>query len=170
MNIRNTFLAELKRKNKFLFGAIIAYGCICLTTALWGWQTTPFYIWAMYSVPVHKDTAYTIPELYADGKVIDNPHAFRDFHRMMFYYSVRHYMLLKDGSYNPKYTSFQNKPELLNKVRPAREQINDYTRWLKAYYNSQGRNYDSIKIYETTIKYLPDGHVIKTGQKLLSEG
>lgn len=169
MDIRKTFLAELKRKNKFLFSAIIIYGSICFITALWGWQTTPFYLWAMYSAPAHQEACYTIPELYADGQPIDDPHTYMDFHRMAFYYTVRHYILLKEDNYNPKYASLQNKPALLNKIRPTQTEIDHYAQWLKSYYNSIGRHYNSVQIFETTIRYLPDGRIQKTGQKLLSE-
>lgn len=178
MNGRKNFLAELKQKNKLLFSAIIIYLSINFATSIWGWQTTPFYIWAMYSIPLQPQQQYELAEVYCDGQLHTDPHTYNDYKRMMADYSLRHYMVLADSNHRIQdYRSFKKLfalaggdfNRLIYRIHPSKAAIGRYPAWLKSYLSQQaGKPIGSLQIYCVTLQYGSDGRPFIVDRKLLA--
>lgn len=178
MNGRNNFLKEVRQKNKLLFTAIIIYLGINFATSIWGWQTTPFYIWAMYSIPLQSQQQYHIAAVYCDGNLYADPHTYNDYKHMMTVYSLRHYVELKDSSHHIQdYRSFKKLfalagcdfNRLIYRINSNQEAINRYPAWLKSYLSKQsGKPIHSLEIYDLTLQYGAYGRPFLVDKKLLA--
>lgn len=163
MNIRQTFIYELFKKAKFLFYGTILYLVIVVITILKSFQITPFYNWSMYSHSVTQAKTFSITEIYCDKLLLQQPHTFNDFSRLMINYTAREYLKLKDSS--TVIPTYNRVNRTLTKFgldgNYAADQLTikssdtaAYPAWLKKYVKENlVHNFDSLSLYYVTVSY-----------------
>jgi len=163
MLLTKTFLYKLSKKNKFLFFATLFYLFICLITIVKSFQITPFYNWSMYSGAVDKPKTYSFTEIYCDSVLIQQPHTYNDFSRLMITYTTNEYLRLIDTNtvrttYDRVNKTFNNLglngQYVANQLSVSDSLILQYPAWLKRYVRKNlVTNFDSISLYKITVRH-----------------
>lgn len=137
----------------------------------------PFYLWAMYSRNVPRTDSFDIYVLkYNNGQVYNAPHTWKDHKRMMFFYTITHYITTQEnGGIEHDYVKmreFANKIGLyslpLEKIYIGQRELNAYPAWLQRYMQSNIQTrIDSIEVYRNWVKFKQDGRVYLKGEELI---
>ncbi len=117
----------------------------------------------MYSNSVTQPKIFSITEIYCDNTLLQQPHTFNDFSRLMITYTAREYLKLKDSStvipvydrVNKTLTKFGlNGDYAAEQLTIKNSDVKAYPAWLKKYIKANlVHNFDSLKLYNITVSY-----------------
>jgi hypothetical protein len=177
MPFKDTYLGILRRRNKPMFRAVAVFMSVTLLINATRNEITPFFVWAMYAgKSAEVDTFPVFVLQYNDGKVFHAPHTWKDHKRMMFFYTIDHYTLLRDNDYTDpdmqKAGSIMGKAGMsgmpLGELYTDRAAMQQYPAWLMRYMQANlGEHIDSISVYRKWMRYGKDGRVTTARSELL---
>ncbi len=176
-----TYLGILKGRSKRLYYAVVVFAVLTLLVNASRNEITPFFVWSMYASPARVTDTFPVYVLeYNDGKTFLAPHTWKDHKRMMFFYTIDQYCVLKDnGNKDPDEEHAShilarlhiNNPTFLPSLYPSATDMQAYPAWLKRYMQANmGEHIDSIKVYRKWVQFGNDGKVNVHRNELLFRG
>jgi hypothetical protein len=177
MFFKDSYLHIVWQKNIRLFYVIVV--CIVLTiiTNLSKNEITPFFTWSMYSAATpYTDTFEVYTLEYNNGQVYNEPHTWKDYKRMMFYYTIDQYEGIRDngGVEADKIKAEKIMSRLhitafpVDRLYNSAADIANYPGWLRRYMQANtGIKMDSIKVYRKQVRFDNKGHVYPVKSELV---
>ena len=153
------------------------YLLVCVFTIKKSFQISPFYNWSMYSGAVSQPAEYSFTEIYCDSTLINQPHTYNDYGRMMLTYTSRHYLLLIDTNHIT--TRYDHLNSALTKIgfngNYVAEQltvtdsvIEVYPTWLKRYVRKNiMSDFDSLRLYNVVVRYDSNANIQLVNRQLI---
>lgn len=168
---RSEYFSRLRRQNKWLLGIVILYITANAAGSIFGHQTSPAYIWAMYAVPLDTANVYEVLTIEADNKPITSAHSFQDYSQLMTRYPPSYFAALKDGSIvNPGYNTLRRVfPLDYGLLEPDKEAIERFPHWLKVYLKENGTDAAMVSIRKELVSYDKNGHVRMLNSQTIQE-
>lgn len=166
------------KQNKFLFFIFSSFLCLSIFFNYKTVETTPFFAWGMFSA--HEQIAKTYKIIivrYNDSNELYFPHTFQEPNSMMIYFTVNYYKnMLENEGQDDLQKSLKNrmyiKYPFLKKIGPVlycnENDLKGYLPWLKKYISSfVSEPIYNLKIYEYTLRYAENEHIIVDHKHLL---
>lgn len=177
MLLKNSYLQQVKNRNKPLYIVICVFIVLTLFTNFTRNEITPFFTWSMYSVPMAQADTFPIYTLeYNNGQIYKAPHTWKDHNRMMFFYTIDHYKSIVDNGGKEQdevkmahtFEKVHADTTVLSKLYTTPSQLDEYPKWLKRYMQANtGIKMDSIKVYRKWIQFNSEGHAQEMSSDLL---
>ena len=169
--MKKLFLIRIYRENKFLF-YIFCLFCTGQIFFLWkGVETTPFYLYGMYSAKQYPKESYRIFIIEINGKEF-NYDKLPSANREMTISSLEHYCALDENNFRDTILPavekrFKGKFSEKNFQIMASRITNDstdkipYQDWLKDYLTqTTGEEISSLKVFNAGFSYVPEFHLV----------
>jgi len=178
MKFKNTYLSVLYEGNRTWFYLIVAFLILTFFTTVTKFQMTPFTRWDVYSAPIEKSSIYDFYSIeYNDGKRYNYPQPWNHHKKMMVYYTLNWYGIIKDNDFmDPE----RLRTELildklgmahgnwLDKLYVNPEQMQDYPIWFKDYLSRNlNVKVDSVAVYKIQADFNENGQLLVKNKSLI---
>jgi hypothetical protein len=146
--VTGTWLGKLYAKNRLLCLCVFGFFFISVSANLFlRLETTPFFLWNMYSPKAAPQSDYTVYEVRADGKLLNIPHTWEDPGKMLLFDPLQYYVEVQldqggkdpfrdymDGYWGVKHPRFRG---ILSRLYNTPAQFRAFPGWYKRYLSQQ---------------------------------
>lgn len=164
----NTYFGRLFKADKLLFSIIFLFFLFSILSNLIRLQTTPFFIWDMYSKEIPSQPYYSFLEIkYNDTSVINFRHTWNEPAKTMLYDPLKTYFSIKaNHSISPEETYFREHwlkkhPAFANSLDGlyiTRAELDEFPFWLKRYLSGKmGTPVGNISVIARKLQFGNDG-------------
>ena len=175
---RKLFLVKVFKQSKILFAIFCCFICIIFYFNYKGIETTPFFIWAMYSGKMAPKKEYKIVTVtYNENKVFNLPHTFQEPKLMMIYFTINHYRKIENNNMTDPLqniltgTLLPHYPFLVaveDRLVSKPEDNARYLQWLKKYLQSiVSISINNVTVYERMMHYNINSKLVEDSSKIL---
>jgi hypothetical protein len=145
--IARTYFWRLFKTDKLSFWVIFLFFFFTILSNLIRLQTTPFFIWGMYSEKIPPEKEYTMYEIYYnDGRLIKYDHTWNEPAKTMLNSPLKTYLNARanhsvsmeeiyfQSYWLKKHPAFTN---MMESLYITRQELDEYPNWLKRYVSVQ---------------------------------
>jgi hypothetical protein len=170
-SLAKTYLGRLASWDPFLCLLVLLFFVVSITSNLIKLETSPFFVWSVYSAKASADSTYSLIEVrYNNNKLLNYPHTWQESQKMMLFDPLSYYIqtcIEGDGRdrlgaylenhWGQKHPAFRPIiPDLYNNAK----KLEAFPDWYKSYLSAQtGEKIDSIFILKQTVRYTGTGHL-----------
>ena len=167
---KNTYFKKLYQKDKFLFGFVLLFSLASIFANLIRLETSPFFVWRLYSERYYPREEYSIYEIrFDDNNLLNTKHTWNSPQQayltgpLYYYLSVK----AKDGidpwqNYLENYWSAKHPAFrfLVHRLYNRPEQFEAFPAWYKKYLSQiNKKEIKNIYVLKKKIRFESDGNV-----------
>jgi hypothetical protein len=165
----NSYWGKLFKKDKFLFILAFSFFFFSIVANIIRLETSPFFLWNLYSDRYYSQPEYTISEIRYNNKLLNFKHTWQAHQQVFLTDPLHHYLAAKNnGGIDPLQDYIENywarkhpayrflTPQLYNKP----EQYQGFPAWYKKYISSiKNEEVKTILVLNKNLRFENSGQV-----------